>query len=91
MDPDHRIRHSYVLLFISAMRHPLLARKRSRVGFIAFLGGPVTIGFSGEHYGFRTTFMALALFPITLALTVGLVLRWFERARPPAEATEDTA
>ena len=61
------------------------------VGFIAFLGGPVTIGFSGEHYGFRTTFMALALFPITLALTVGLVLRWFERARPPAEATEDTA
>ena len=62
------------------------------VGFIAFLGGPVTIGFSGEHFGFRATFLALAFFPIVLALTAGMVLRWFDRARPKeeSETTEPT-
>ncbi|MAW51995.1 MAG: hypothetical protein CME01_04145 [Geminicoccus sp.] len=51
------------------------------VGFVAFLGGPVTIGFSGERYGFRLTFLALAIFPLVLALTAGMLLRWFERGR----------
>ena len=51
------------------------------VGFIAFLGGPVTIGFSGEHYGFRLTFLALAVFPLAMAVSAGLLLRWFERGR----------
>lgn len=60
------------------------------VGFVAFLGGPVTIGFSGEHYGFRVTFLALALFPLVLALTAGLLLRWFERGRKDRLQAETT-
>ena len=60
------------------------------VGFIAFLGGPVTVGFTGEHYGFRLTFLALAIFPLAMALTAGLLLRWFERGRERAKnATAD--
>jgi MFS family permease len=60
------------------------------VGFIAFLGGPVTVGFTGEHYGFRLTFLALAIFPFAMALTAGLLLRWFERGRERAKnATAD--
>lgn len=51
------------------------------VGFIAFMGGPVSIGFSGEHFGFRITFLALSIFPLILALTAGILLRWFERGR----------
>ena len=50
------------------------------VGFVAFMGGPVTIGFSGELFTFRLTFLVLAIFPAFL-LTAGFVLRWFERAR----------
>jgi MFS family permease len=65
------------------------------VGFIAFLGGPVSIGFSGEHFGFRMTFLALLVFPLVLALTAGLLLRWFERGRArevvQGDATADSA
>ena len=59
------------------------------VGFIAFLGGPVTVGFTGEHYGFRLTFLALAVFPLAMALTAGLLLRWFERGRERAKNASD--
>ena len=66
------------------------------VGFIAFMGGPVSIGFSGEHFGFRITFLALSIFPLILALTAGILLRWFERGRQReaaqrAVAADDTA
>lgn len=59
------------------------------VGFIAFLGGPVTVGFTGEHYGFRITFLALAIFPLVMAVTAGLLLRWFERGRERAKNASD--
>lgn len=50
------------------------------VGLIAFMAGPVTIGFSGELFSFRRTFLVLMIFPAFL-LTAGIVLRWFEQSR----------
>lgn len=61
------------------------------VGFVAFLGGPVTIGFSGEHFGFQPTFLALLIFPLLLAVSAGVMLRWFERGRAREQQQTDDA
>ena len=46
------------------------------------LGGPVALGFAGETYTFRTTFMVLGILPVFILVAVAPVLGWFRQGQP---------
>ena len=52
------------------------------MGFVAFLGGPVALGFAGETYTFRTTFMVLGILPVFILVAAAPVLGWFRQGQP---------
>lgn len=49
------------------------------MGLFAFLGGPVALGFAGENFTFRTTFMVLGILPVFIMVAAAPVLGWFQR------------
>ncbi|MEC8709944.1 MAG: MFS transporter [Pseudomonadota bacterium] len=57
------------------------------MGFVAFLGGPVALGFAGETYTFRTTFMVLGLLPVFILMAAAPVLGWFGQGQAPKQSS----